>query len=59
MSFWQHQTRFTSLSIKRAREKKKAESDMWLLKRRKSYDYMDVYVDDLAFSMEVPKSFID
>jgi len=24
-----------------------AESDMWLLKRRKSYDYMDVYVDDL------------
>jgi Reverse transcriptase (RNA-dependent DNA polymerase) len=37
----------------------KAEPDIWMRKSENSYEYIAVYVDDLAIAMKKPKEFID
>ena len=36
-----------------------AEPDIWLRPSKHSYEYIAVYVDDLAFAMEDPQKFVD
>jgi asparagine synthetase B (glutamine-hydrolysing) len=37
----------------------KAEPDIWLRSNGEVYEYVAVYVDDLAFAMETPLEFLD
>src|SRR5687767_4709577 len=36
-----------------------AEPDIWMQRNGEQYEYIAVYVDDLAFALENPQSFID
>jgi hypothetical protein len=37
----------------------KAEPDIWLRRKGNVYEYVGVYVDDLALAMKAPQDFID
>jgi hypothetical protein len=37
----------------------KAENDIWMRKSENTYDYIAVYVYDLAMAMKRPKTFVD
>lgn len=36
-----------------------AETDIWMQQNGKQYEYVAVYVDDLAFAMKEPKKCVD
>ena len=36
-----------------------AETDIWMRQNGNNYEYVAVYVDDLAFAMKEPKKFVD
>jgi Reverse transcriptase (RNA-dependent DNA polymerase) len=37
----------------------KAEPDIWMRKKRNQYEYIAVYIDDLAIAMKDPKELTD